>query len=1080
MSKTLLLLWLVLVIVACESASEEVPVHRLFKTMKASALGIDYRHQLKESDSLNILDYLYFYNGGGLAMGDINNDGLPDLFFSSNQGPNKLYINKGDLSFEDISEKAGIQGKSSWNTGAVMADVNGDGLLDIYVLAVVGINGFQGHNELFINQGDLTFVEASKAHGLDLSAYGTTAAFFDYDLDGDLDAYVLNHAVHTQESFGRAQIRNRRNPKSGDRLLQNNDGRFTDVSAQAGIFGGDNGYGLGLSVSDFNQDGYPDIYVGNDFHEDDYYYVNNGDGTFTERLKTHFGHTSRFSMGNAVGDVNRDGRPDLISLDMLPQDETVLKSSEGDDTYHTLKMRTEQFGYHYQYARNMLFLNQASGNFSEQALQSGIAATDWSWSALFADFNQDGYEDLFISNGIPKRPNDLDFIRFASNEQIQKKMSESRLVDQQALEMMPSGAVANYVYQGTEEGTFKDQSTQWLKETPSISGATAIGDLDGDGDLDVVTQNINNVPTVYINQTNQQQHYLKLQFQYAAPNTAGIGTKAMLFTEDGMQFRELYPNKGWQATSENVLHFGIPAQTKVDSLQIIWPNRTLQTLVEPSINTTLAIAPKQTIPWQPAASETNNFEWKRASEANSLAFTHREDTYSDFNVQKLIPYQLSDRGPALALGDLDNNGTSDIFFGGAVGQPASVFLQQGNGFQPHAFPELRSDSLSENVTAAILDVNKDGYNDILIGNGGNRVQASLQDLKDFLYLGSEEGFQKKQWTDEMVNTAVITASEQEGFVFVGNHSKPLDFGKKVSSYLFKISSEELLPMHQKIEFEGMVTDALWTDFDKDGDEDLLVVGEWMPPTFLENREGHFHLKNLEGPPLFGLWQTVAAHDMDHDGDMDYVLGNWGLNSKLKASTAFPLHMYYDDFDANGTSETVIAIEKNGSYYPLLGLNELAEQLVYLRKKFVAYSDFAGKDIKAVFGEAALQKAVRYEVTELASGYLRNDNGRFSWHPLEGPLQIAPLTAFASVSEKEYLLAGGNYFGVIPFHGRFDSFSGSVIHSEKEHRPAFQYGIDFYQKSVRHLRTLMIDQKEHLLVVYNNETSALYELDKNTP
>ncbi|RPG29403.1 MAG: VCBS repeat-containing protein, partial [Muricauda sp. TMED12] len=478
MNRLLIILLATTLVVSCKKGGS------LFENPKAQNTGVEFTNTLTETDDLSILDYLYFYNGGGVSIGDINNDGLPDIFFTGNQVKNKLYLNKGNLKFEDISSSAGVEGNSSWNTGTTMADVNGDGLLDIYVCAVVGINGFNGFNELFINNGDNTFTESAAKYGLDFDSYSSNAAFFDYDLDGDLDLYLLNHAVHTQNSFGRFDLRYERRYETGDKLLRNDNGRFTNVSEDAGIYGGINGYGLGLAIADFNQDGYPDIYVGNDFHEDDYYYLNNGDGTFTESLKEYFGHTSRFSMGNDVADINNDGRPDFLSLDMLPQDEVALKSSEGDDNIQTQKMRIDRFGYHYQFTRNMLFVNQPDGNFMETALMSGIAATDWSWSALFGDYDLDGKQDVFISNGIPKRPNDLDFIKFVSSEQIQQKMDNTKLVDQKALDLMPSGNVHNYVFKGSEELQFEDMSEKWIIKDTLISGATAMGDLDGDGDLD--------------------------------------------------------------------------------------------------------------------------------------------------------------------------------------------------------------------------------------------------------------------------------------------------------------------------------------------------------------------------------------------------------------------------------------------------------------------------------------------------------------------------------------------------------------------------------------------------------------------
>ena len=425
MTKYLFIYFCSILLIGCQQKDE-----LLFKTISPTQSKVTFQNDVTETEELSILDYLYFYNGGGVAIGDINKDGLPDIFFSGNQVKNKLYLNNGNFEFQDISDKAGVGGASSWNTGAVMGDINGDGLLDIYVCAVVGINGFKGYNELYINNGDETFTESASKYGLDFDTYSSTAAFLDFDLDGDLDIYLLNHAVHTQESFGRVDLRYKRDRQTGDKLLRNDNGRFTDVSELAGIYGGPNGYGLGVAVADFNKDGFPDIYVGNDFHEDDYYYLNNGDGTFSESLRDFFGHTSRFSMGNDIADINHDGYPDLISLDMLSEDEKVLKASDGDESFQIQKLRTEQYGYHYQYSRNMLYINQQQNNFMETALMSGVGATDWSWSALFADYNQDGEQDLFISNGIPKRPNNLDYIKFVSSDQIQNKISATKLVDQ--------------------------------------------------------------------------------------------------------------------------------------------------------------------------------------------------------------------------------------------------------------------------------------------------------------------------------------------------------------------------------------------------------------------------------------------------------------------------------------------------------------------------------------------------------------------------------------------------------------------------------------------------------------------------
>ena len=659
MTKILPGIIVILLLFGCHSNEGE-----LFNNPTAGETGLSFENTLVETDDLNILDYLYFYNGGGVAVGDINNDGLTDIYFSGNMVRNKLYLNKGALKFEDITEQADVGGNSSWNTGSIMGDVNGDGLLDIYVCAVVGINGFDGYNELFINKGDMTFVESAEEYGLDFDSFSSSAAFLDYDLDGDLDIYLLNHAVHTQESFGKADLRLKRNYQTGDKLLRNDNGKFVDISEEAGIYGGVNGYGLGIAVSDFNQDGYPDIYVGNDFHEDDYFYVNNGDGTFTEGIKKYFGHTTRFSMGNDIADINHDGWPDILSLDMLPEDETVLKSSEGDDNIQTQKLRTEKFGYHYQFTRNMLHLNRPGSSFAEIALYSGIAATDWSWSGLFGDFDQDGEQDLFISNGIPKRPNDLDFINFASNDQIKKKINNTKLVDQQALNMMPSGNAHNYVFKGTSDLIFEDKSGSWIVNDTVISGATAIADFDNDGDLDLVTNNINSPASLYINKTDGKNNYLKIKFKYSPSNPFGIGTKVFSYQNGILQYKELYTVRGFQSSSEPTLHFGYGKTASIDSLKIVWPNGQFQQINNINTNQTLSISPENTRPFDYGSLQPAKLEIFREVDDNlGIDFTHIEDNYVDFNRQKLVPYQLSDRGPAVAVGDINNDGKTDIFFG---------------------------------------------------------------------------------------------------------------------------------------------------------------------------------------------------------------------------------------------------------------------------------------------------------------------------------------------------------------------------------------------------------------------------------
>ncbi|WP_311195985.1 CRTAC1 family protein [Antarcticibacterium sp. 1MA-6-2] len=618
----------IIFLISCSRDKEE---NYLFQTPGPEATGIHFTNELTETNALNILDYLYFYNGGGIAIGDINNDGLQDIYFTANQTANKLFLNQGNLKFEDITETAGVGGESSWNTSVTMADVNGDGYLDLYVCAVVGINGLRGKNELFINNGDNTFTEKGEEYGLDYKNYSSTAAFFDYDNDGDLDMYLLNHAVHTVNTYGPAEIRNNRTAESGDKLLRNDSGKFIDVSEEAGIYGGANGYGLGLATADFNNDGFTDIYVSNDFHEDDYYYINNGDGTFFEMLKEKFSHVSRFSMGNDVADVNSDGYLDILTLDMLPEDEKILKASMSDDPVDLYNMKINRFNYHHQYTRNMLQINRGGVYFQEMGLYSGLAATDWSWSPLFGDYDLDGRQDVFIATGIPRRPNDLDYIKYVSNEQIQKKINNTNLVDQKALDMMPSGKVHNYVLRGEEFLKFSNQSGNWFPRDSIVSTGAAWGDLDNDGDLDIVTNNINQPASVYINTTAGNSAYLKIKFQYTPPNNFGFGTKAFSYHQGKMQTKQLFTARGFQSSSEPVISFGYGDVQKVDSLIIVWPDNTTEKFLNVAVNQTLILSP---------SSERENFlnnfpknsPWfTKVDSLPGLDYEHKENNYIDFN-----------------------------------------------------------------------------------------------------------------------------------------------------------------------------------------------------------------------------------------------------------------------------------------------------------------------------------------------------------------------------------------------------------------------------------------------------------------
>lgn len=1082
-----LLFLLVISISSCTQDQKEEEERLFFSNPKEKVTGIDFVNELKETRDQNILDYLYFYNGGGVSIGDINNDGLPDIYFTGNQVKNRLYLNKGSLQFEDITVEAGVGGQSTWNTGTTMADVNGDGLLDIYVSAVVGVNGFRGHNELFINNGDLSFTESAAEYGLDLDTYSSQAAFFDLENDGDLDVFILNHAVHTSESFGPANIRNNRVYESGDKLMLNENGKFRDISEQAGIYAGANSYGLGITTADFNNDGFTDIYIGNDFHEDDYYYVNNGDGTFSEQLKSRFGHTSRFSMGNDAADINNDGFLDLITLDMLPEDETVLKSSAGDDNVNLDRFRIEKLGYHPQYTRNMLQMNKGGEYFAETALMSGVAATDWSWGPVFADFDQDGSQDLFISNGIPRRPNDLDYVKYTSNEQIQKKLDKTTIVDNEVLDKMPSGAVTNYIFRGSGNGQFENMTKRWIANDSIISTGVAYGDLDNDGDLDIVTNNINQPVRVYINDI-AEGNFLKIKLKGPDKNIFGIGAKAILYTSEGIQSRQLYSTKAFQSSSEPMLHFGLKQNEIADSLSLIWPGNRSQLIRSPKLNSNLLLKfsnAKDSLKTSEILKSRSKFQFKR-TENFGIDYEHEENTYNDFDIQKLIPHQTSDLGPAVQVADFNSDGLDDIIFGASRFKPAAIFYQKNGEFVKQEIAAIAKDSLAEDAAITIADLDNDGLQDIFIASGGGESVGKNKHLLDRIYYNSKSGeFRKSVDFPELyLNSSVIKTADYDNDgdldIFIGSNAQNYQYGAIPESVLLRNDQGKFKKVQSKtFQNIGMITDMIWTDIDGDKDLDMIMVGEWMPPVILENNQGTFEKSTkLDNRALNGLWQTLIAADIDHDGDMDYLLGNWGLNTKLKASAEHPLKLYYKDFDQNGLSETILAMEKDGRYYMPYGLDELSSQLNQMRKKFTQYKDFAGKSIDEIFSKDDLNSADLLEVHTLSSGYLENNKGTFKFKTFKNELQTAPIQAMLSYDfnedGKEEVLVGGNYFGVTPYHGRFDAMGGMLMLNQDKILDSYEIGLNLSQKSVKDFSIIKIANKSYLIVTINNSEIEIYE------
>ena len=1040
--------------VACGADPERPPT--LFEPLSPSRTGVSFVNRLPEDTAFNILNYLYYYNGGGVAVGDVNNDGLPDLYFTSNLESDRLYLNRGDYRFEDVTETAGVQGPPGWTTGVTMADVNGDGHLDIHVSAVSYLSR-RGRNVLYLNDGDGTFTDRTRELGLEFEGYSTQALFFDYDNDGDLDMYLLNYSVHEERGRSAAPQRSPRHPRAGDRLYRNDGTRFTDASDAAGIHGGVEGYGLGIAASDFNADGCLDLFVANDFQENDFLYVNNCDGTFTESIARAMGHTSRFSMGVDAADVNNDGRTDVIVLDMLPAREDVLKTSANAEMFDILELKTRA-GYHPQYARNTLQLNRGDGRFSEIGYLAGVFATDWSWSALLADLDNDGLKDLFITNGIYRRPNDLDYIAHVGTDAVQRSLAKG--IDRNTLallERMPHVALPNYAFRNNGDLTFTNRAAEWGLAEPGFSNGAAYADLNNSGALDLVINNVNAPASIYRNRAREGggAHFLRITLRGARRNTAGVGARVIAKHAGTTQVLEQVPTRGFQSAVDSRLHFGVGAATRVDSLMVIWPGGASEVRTGIPVDTTVTFA-EQDARGRYVAAAPPRPVLTTDTAPRGLTWRHRENDVFDFNRDPLVPHMLSREGPALAVGDVNGDGLDDVFLGGAKWQPAALFLQAADGsFRETPQPGIRADSLNEDVDAAFFDADGDRDPDLYVVSGGNEFWGDHPALRDRLYLNDGRGHFTRATAalppmHENRGCVVPADYDADGDVdlFVGSRVVAREYGRIPRSHLlendgggrFRDVTAQVAPGLATV---GMVSSAAWLDTDRDGRLELAVAGEWMPVRLFRQRARD----GSSGAPLFedataaaglagteGWWNSVEAADLNADGRPDLVIGNLGLNSYIKATPGEPARLYVHDFGGTGALKQILTFYKDGVSYPIATRDEIVRQVPSLRGKFPSHASYGASRVEDIFPAAELKAAAVLEARTFATSVaLNRGDGTFAMRPLPAEAQFAPV--YASLARdfdgdgRTDLLLGGNFSGVTPLRGRYDASYGLLLRGD---------------------------------------------------
>ena len=1106
------ILFLLLLFISC---SKKKALHSpLFKTLENEYTGLDFSNTLTPTAEFNLFTYMYYYNGAGVGAADFNNDGLTDLFFSANQGHNKLYINNGELRFTDITERAQIQQDSGWSTGVSVVDINNDGLMDIYICKVGHYKTLKSKNQLLVckgidKQGIPTYKDEAKEYGLDFSGFSTQAVFFDYDGDSDLDMFLLNHSVNHDGNYApRENFLNTFDSLAGQKLYRNDyvkdiSGKaavhFTDVTKQSGIHGSKIGYGLGVAVSDINLDGWPDFYVGNDFHENDYLYINQKNGTFTDESNSRLMHTSQFSMGVDVADVNNDAYPEIISLDMLPYDPYILRRSLAEDDYNIFFNKIS-YGYNYQYSRNNFQFNRRNGLFSETGQYSGIYSTDWSWAALWMDFDNDGSKDLFISNGIPKRMNDIDYINFVSSDEVQQKLIDNKMVDKDMalINKFPEIKIANEFFSNTGNLLFKEVTDSIQNNKPTFSNGAVYADLDNDGDLDIVVNNINDPVLLYQNLANNKNDkpFTTIKLKGAETNINAIGSKIILFANGEIRTYENNPVHGFQSSMQLPVHIGLD-KTKIDSAFLIWPDNTYQQ-IEIKPNQQLSFSYNSNLPKfdytiLTSYHKTATSPVEDITSVAGLNYRHFENSFNEFNREPLLPHMLSTEGPALAVADINHDGLHDVFIGSSKTFHNAVFLQTARGkFIKKPQPGMLKDSMWENVDAAWVDVNNDSHLDLVIATGGNEYYGSESHLLPLLYLNDGTGsltrktdaFQNIYFTQSVVVPYDFNGDGIED-LFIGGRTQPWNYGVVPRSYLLQNDgtgkfadvtenySKELLQ-------PGMVTNAQWFDIDKDGDKDLLLCYEWGGiDAFIKNKNS-FTRKVITDKK--GWWNFILPCDIDNDGDIDFIAGNYGLNNKLKASEKEPVSFYYNDFDNNGKKEQVMTYYLKREEIPFATKQALEKQIPSLKKKFLYAEDFAKSSLYSLFGAEKIKEADRFSADYFSNSVLINKGNTasggtgmvFEVKPL--PFE-AQLTAYrdavvvnANNDNLPDILLMGNFYDNNIELGRFDADFGTTLINKGagnfECQPLNGLTI---KGQVRRIRPIQIKKQNAFVLARNNDS-----------